>query len=640
VRSEKRTMTAKKWFVTFLITAALLCGCVMLFNYATDAFGVFEHDLFDWPSYEMTLNPRTAKLSWLLKHKDDYDSYILGCSSTSSFETSSLNEAYGASFYNMIVYGADMQDVEQQAKWLLDNCEVKNLLVNVYLDNATIYGATGRNLTRLMPWQMTGEGAFGFRLKYLLCNPRYGWDKIAKSSEDTYLTQSFDVFNEATGCYNKIVRDAEPIGDLQEYLEKYPGFVNYPSRQMHTGAGAVEGTYRSLAAIRDMCAERGVHFEVIAGPVYYKYMENFPREEVEAFYTGLAEVSPYLDCVLTPFSFDPRFFYDETHFRISVGDLIAAKLGEMNGYKGTGPVFTGHDGLSFSVSGSDVFEYVTSQTVSERWERSWNLADALTPADGSVAAAAQTADVEVLMYHHIVADEEAKEGDFTLSQFEADMAELAASRCNTILPQDLIYYVEGRWDIPERAVMITFDDGYLSNYELAFPVLKKYGFKAAIFVIGCSVGHTEHYKDTSYPITPHFSWEQAKEMTDSGLISIQSHTWDMHQWPPYEDKPDEQVRETLIPLAGDSEEGYREALFADAAKMKEEFAQNLPGSELFALAYPEGQFSVLVTETLQETGYPLTFSTLPGKATLVRYLPQSLIAVKRDNAQNRQALLW
>ena len=69
--------------------------------------------------------------------------------------------------------------------------------------------------------------------------------------------------------------------------------------------------------------------------------------------------------------------------------------------------------------------------------------------------------------------------------------------------------------------------------------------------------------------------------------------------------------------------------------MKEEFAQNLPGSELFALAYPEGQFSVLVTETLQEAGYPLTFSTLPGKATLVRYLPQSLIAVKRNNAQNR-----
>lgn len=625
-------MTAKKWFVTFLITAALLCGCVMGFNYATDAFGVFQGDLFSWPSYEMTLNPRTAKLSWLQDHKDEYDSYILGCSSTSSFETAALDEAYGASFYNMIVYGADMQDTEQQARWLLENCEVKNLLVNVYLDNATIYGATGRNLTRLMPWQMSGESAAGFRLRYLLCNPRYGWAKLQARADDTYLTQSFDVFNEATGCYNKIVRDAEPIGDLAEYLEKYPGFVNYPSRQMHTGKAAVEGTYRSLAAIRDMCEAKGVHFEVIAGPVYYKYIENFPREEVEAFYTGLAEVTPYLDCVLTPYSFDPRYFYDETHFRICIGDIIAARLAELGGGQTGGP---GYDGLRTVSSAGDVFEYVSPENAAERWERSWQLADTLTPADGAVAAAAQTADVEVLMYHHIVADEEAKKGDFTLSQFEADMAELAAERCNTLLPQDLINYVEGRWDIPERAVMITFDDGYLSNYELAFPVLKKYGFKATIFVIGVSVGHTEHYKDTEQPITPHFSWEQAEEMIASGLISIQSHTWDMHQWPPYEDAEPEYVRETLMPLASDTEEGYRSVLLADAQKMREEILANTSEPSVFALAYPEGRFSVLVTETLQEADYPLSFSTLPGRATLVRYLPQSLIAVKRNNAEKR-----
>ena len=73
-------MTAKRWFISFLITVILLAGCVIGFNYATDAFGVFQNDLFSWPSYEMTLNPRTAKLSWLLDHKDDYDSYILGCS--------------------------------------------------------------------------------------------------------------------------------------------------------------------------------------------------------------------------------------------------------------------------------------------------------------------------------------------------------------------------------------------------------------------------------------------------------------------------------------------------------------------------------------------------------------------------------
>ena len=58
--------------------------------------------------------------------------------------------------------------------------------------------------------------------------------------------------------------------------------------------------------------------------------------------------------------------------------------------------------------------------------------------------------------------------------------------------------------------------------------------KATIFSIGVSFGK-DHYKDTDYAMTPHFGAAEAAEMAGSGLISIQSHTYDMHQWPPYED---------------------------------------------------------------------------------------------------------
>ncbi len=53
--------------------------------------------------------------------------------------------------------------------------------------------------------------------------------------------------------------------------------------------------------------------------------------------------------------------------------------------------------------------------------------------------------------------------------------------------------------------------------------------KATIFAIGVSIGK-DTYKDTDHAMTPHFGAAEMQEMVDSGLISIQSHTYDMHQW--------------------------------------------------------------------------------------------------------------
>ena len=125
-------MSAKKWLVCFVLTALLLAAALAGFNLYTDPFGVFGDRFLDWYSFDETNNPRAAKLAYLRDRLDDYDSYVLGCSSTSSFSVGPLNEAFGASFYNMIVYGADMQDTEQLARWLLARglFDIGNLIKN------------------------------------------------------------------------------------------------------------------------------------------------------------------------------------------------------------------------------------------------------------------------------------------------------------------------------------------------------------------------------------------------------------------------------------------------------------------------------------------------------------------------------
>ena len=141
-------MSSKKWVLVFLVTVLVLAALLAGLNLAVDPFGAFGDRLLSWFSYDETNNPRVAKFSYLEQHHDEYDSYILGCSSTSSFPVDAFNEAYDASFYNLIMYGADMRDCEKIARYLIEHYEVKNLILNVYLDNGLTYDEESDRLTK------------------------------------------------------------------------------------------------------------------------------------------------------------------------------------------------------------------------------------------------------------------------------------------------------------------------------------------------------------------------------------------------------------------------------------------------------------------------------------------------------------
>ena len=170
---------------------------------------------------------------------------------------------------------------------------------------------------------------------------------------------------------------------------------------------------------------------------------------------------------------------------------------------------------------------------------------------------------------------------------------------------------------------------YLSNYEYAWPILEKYGMVATIFMVGSTTGNTEHYKDTAYPITPHFSYEQGAEMVASGVISLQSHTYDMHQWGPYEST--DQPRETILPLEGESEADYRAALSADCQKIRQAIQNGTGEENVHVIAYPSGRYNSLAQVTLLENGFDISFTTEEGTNTLIKGQPQSLLGLHRYN---------
>ena len=607
-------MKAKTWVALFCATAAALVLLLAAFNYLTDPFGAFGDPLFQWFSYDETNNPRVAKTAWLEEHADDYDSYIIGCSSTSSFPTEAFNALYDAKFYNLIMYDADMLDCEKIVRYLLDNVEVKHIILNVYLDNGMTYDEESNRLTKNLHYLVDPDiSALSHYSRYLLADFRYGLAKIDAYFHDTLLPQDFDVFDEATGTYDKRVRDAEPIGSIEDYLEAYPVFADYPDKGP-LSLGQTEACMESVAAIRDLCQAAGAELTVVAGPVYRDYFDNFQREDVVAFYDALAQVTPFWDFSCSSVSCEMRYFYDATHFRNCVGWMMAARMG------GDSDVYVPED---FGA-------YVTAETAAAHVSQGLDAK--------ALESAAIEAEVPILMYHNLV-EEAVEETDLTAEQFEAQIRALAQAGYTAISFEELKAFVYEGAPLPDKPVMITFDDGYLSNYTLAYPILEQYQMKATIFAIGVSVGK-DTYKDTDYEMNPHFSYEQAAEMVASGLISVQSHTYDMHQWPPFE-TGEGPFRETMAQLPGEEEGAYVKAVQEDLTRSRT-LLEEATGERVDVLAYPSGVYSTLTQWAAEKSGIRVTLSTNPGINTVVRGLPQSLTAMKRfaiDGADTPEAVL-
>lgn len=594
-------MNAKKWVLTFLLFALVLVLGLAAFNYVTDPFAAFGDKFLNWFSYDETNNPRVAKISYLEQHHDEYDSYILGCSSTSSLQVSDFNKLYDANFYNLIMYGADMRDCEKIADYLIEHYEVKHLVLNVYLDNGFTYDDETDRLTRNLHYLTDPDtSALSFYTRYLFCDPRYGFAKLKNLRNDRLLPQSFDVFNEVTGEYDKRVRDVEPIGSMDTYLEAYPVFADYPK----TGdfvLGQTENCMKSVAAIKERCEAADVELVVVAAPVYIDYFQNFQAEDVANFYASLAKVTDFWDFSCSSVSCEPRYFYDATHFRNAVGSMIAARI-------------AGDDSVYIP---DDFGTYVTADTPSSYFSE---VLQATALPDETVSR-----DVPVLMWHNLA---EESSGDMTISvdTFRAQIEALHEAGFKTVSLQQLYDYVHFGTELPEKPIVLTFDDGYFSNYEYAFPILQEYDMQATIFAIGVSVGK-DTYKDTEHAMTPHFGADEAREMVDSGLISVQSHTFDMHQWPPFEDG-NAQVRETLLPFDGEADADYEAAVEADFAESRE-LLESITGQPVNALAFPEGAYVTLTQDALRSAGAELTFTTARAVNTVVKGLPQSLCAMPR-----------
>ena len=163
--------------------------------------------------------------------------------------------------------------------------------------------------------------------------------------------------------------------------------------------------------------------------------------------------------------------------------------------------------------------------------------------------------------------------------FDAQMKYLRDNGYHTITPDELYESLAGNGELPENPVLITFDDGYEDNYTNAYPILKKYGFKATIFVV---TGFLDKHKKG------YLSWDEAREMNKNG-INIESHTVNHRSMT---DLSDDELRMELV-----------------ESKKK---AEAELGHEVGYIAYPTGTYNLHIAQMVKEAGYKAAFTIKYG----------------------------
>lgn len=218
--------------------------------------------------------------------------------------------------------------------------------------------------------------------------------------------------------------------------------------------------------------------------------------------------------------------------------------------------------------------------------------------------------IPILIYHNFRTPIPYKQDVYKLFSCEKNFGEnvktLLDAGYTFVTLEDLYQYEKGQIGLPEKVIIITMDDGQIGCYTDAFPVLKKYQIPATIFIVNQLVG-TEDY----------FSWEQAKEMYDTGLVKIHCHGYEHSEY---------------------SSVG-KEKLVSDYSKSHQEIEKYMGEKVQKIMAYPAGKSSQNTIKWLKEIGFEIQVQTQYGTVNNSRSLDLTgLGRIRGERATGKEIL--
>lgn len=232
-------------------------------------------------------------------------------------------------------------------------------------------------------------------------------------------------------------------------------------------------------------------------------------------------------------------------------------------------------------------------------------ATALLYPAAATAAPIQKIALPIIMYHSLA---ESEDNPYAVSpeRFERDLIYLRQAGYTTVVMREVIDYVDGKGTLPEKPIMLTFDDGHYNNYHYAFPLLKKYGCKIVLSPIGRCLDEFSE-RAGSHLGYSYVTWTQLREMTRSGLVEIGNHSYDLHE--------NTASQQGIRKRKDETEADYRERLLNDVGGMQQRFYAGL-GIKPLTLTYPFGFYSRETLPIAKELGFRASLTCEAGTNTI------------------------
>ncbi len=219
---------------------------------------------------------------------------------------------------------------------------------------------------------------------------------------------------------------------------------------------------------------------------------------------------------------------------------------------------------------------VTPLLSNSRTRRVVGLFAASLAAAGLISPAQAAEHATITLYHHISETTPASTS-VPPAKFREQLEHLRQGGFHVIALPELVQALQERRELPDKTIAITFDDGYISIYDTAFPMLQEFGFPFTVFI------NTQPHNDE---MRGYMSWEQIREMSDAG-VTIANH---MENHPHMVDALDGEDEATRI-------ERLRSELLRSQARILEK-----TGQDHQFMAYPYGEYDVPVKRMVQELG--------------------------------------
>ncbi len=207
----------------------------------------------------------------------------------------------------------------------------------------------------------------------------------------------------------------------------------------------------------------------------------------------------------------------------------------------------------------------------------------------------------VLMYHSVLKDP-SRTGEYVITPeaLECDLAYLKENGYTAVSGAEVFAFVHNGTPLPEKPVMITFDDGHLNNLIYCAPLMEKYGMKCTVSVVGAFTVQAEKENDPN-PYYAYLTREDLRTMEESGFFEIGCHTYNLHSV---------NGRRGAEKNSWESPEEYVDVLLNDVEKWRN--ATQLDGNAQLSCnaenkrcvyAYPYGYYSEEGFEALRQQGF-------------------------------------